>query len=108
MLKKDFLSKLTNANYEQWQINAAIHFNEWDNLTKTDFAPVVAAFRELVDQFYCATCGSFFEVVPERGPKEIVKCACGAMTINLKKKTGKGGVKVHKIPKTTPAKKKSE
>lgn len=81
-----FSAALTKTGYEQWQINAAIHFNSWDTLGKTDFAPVVEAFRELVAQFQCPNCQSFFEVVPERGPKQMLKCGCGASSINLESK----------------------
>jgi len=79
-------SALTKANYEQWQINAAIHFNSWDTLSKADFTPVVDAFQKLVDQFQCLTCETFLEVVPERGPKKTLKCGCGAISINLESK----------------------
>lgn len=40
---------LVNAsNVEQWHINAAIHFNAWDNLEKGDFEPVAQSYRKLV------------------------------------------------------------
>jgi tetratricopeptide (TPR) repeat protein len=81
-------SALTKANYEQWQINAAIHFNSWVTLSKADFAPVVEAFQELVAQFQCPVpiCATFFEVVPERGRMQTLKCGCGAVSINLEPK----------------------
>jgi recombinational DNA repair ATPase RecF len=79
-------SALKKANYEQWQINAAIHFNSWDTLGKADFAPVVQAFQELVAQFQCPKCETFFEVLPERGPTRTLKCGCGGVSINLETK----------------------
>jgi hypothetical protein len=101
--KNVFATALQNINYDQWQVNTAIHFNEWDTLNKADFAPLVAAFKEFVAQFYCATCGSFFEVMPEHGSKEIVKCSCGAVTINLKKKPGPSKANAVKSPKAKPS-----
>jgi len=84
--KEAFASALQKVNFDQWQVNTAIHFSKWDTLNKADFAPVVAAFKEFVEQFYCPTCNSFFEVIPEHGTKEIIKCACSITTINLEKK----------------------
>ncbi len=92
-----FSRALEDANYEQWQINAALHFNAWDNLSKKDFAPVPIAFKNLVEQFYCSKCETYFEVLPERGPKQVFKCVCGAITVNL------GAKKVAKEKKAMPA-----
>ena len=30
---------------ERWQVNPAIHHNEWANFQKGDFTPVVPAYR---------------------------------------------------------------
>ena len=30
---------------EQWSINASVHYNNWENMSKADFSPVVDAFR---------------------------------------------------------------
>ena len=35
-------------------VNKAIHYNEWANLSKNDFMPVVSAFKDLLQQFRCA------------------------------------------------------
>lgn len=79
-------SALAKTNYEQWQLNATIHFNSWDTLNKADFAPVIDVFQELVGQFQCLACGTFFEVVPERGPMQTLKCGCSEVNVNLKSK----------------------
>lgn len=76
-------SALTRANYEQWQTNATVHFNFWNTLGKADFAPVVEVFQELIAQFQCPNCEMFLEVMPERGPKQTLKCGCGGVSINL-------------------------
>lgn len=99
--REDSLSSaLTKANYEQWQINAAIHFNSWDTLSEADFEPVVKAFQELVAQFQCPKCEMFIEVVPERGQKQMLKCGCGGISINLE--SNRGADKQRTKPPTPP------
>jgi hypothetical protein len=82
-----FVAARTASNVDQWQVNAAVHFNMWENLRKEDFGPVVAAFRSLVSQFVCDACEGVMYVSPERGPREELRCGCGAVHINLKSKT---------------------
>jgi recombinational DNA repair ATPase RecF len=84
----DFAARVTKSNIEQWQINPAIHYNEWENLQAADFGPVADAFRELIDGFICQNpkCNGLLYVVPERGQREELKCACGVVTMNLKKR----------------------
>lgn len=82
------LNTATQASeVEQWQINTAIHYNEWENLNKTDFEPVVEAFKKLNGIFECDTCEELLYLIPERGKKEAVRCGCGSININL---IGKG------------------
>lgn len=73
---------------EQWQINAAVHFNSWDNLGKEDFAPVAKTFRELLVGFTCLDCGEYLRVSPDRETPESVRCECSKTNINLQKKSG--------------------
>ena len=44
-------------------MNPAIHYTNWENLSKTDFQPVVDAFRDLYGVFTCAKCGGLLHVV---------------------------------------------
>ena len=93
--KKESIEKLLKAlneaaqasEVEQWQINTAIHYNEWENLNKRDFEPVVEAFKELNSIFECETCEELLYVSPERGKKEAVRCGCGSINVNLIKKS---------------------
>ena len=74
----------TRTGHEQWQVNAAVHFNEWANLNKQDFEPVVEAFKGLTEAFACSTCQEMFYIVPEQGAKkEGLRCGCGALNLNL-------------------------
>jgi hypothetical protein len=73
------------ANVEQWAVNKAVHYNEWANFGKKDFEPVVAAFKELLGCFRCEGCDSWLYVTPRTNP-ESLRCACSAISLNLKPK----------------------
>ena len=81
---KDALALAAKAsNVEQWAVNKAVHYNEWANFGKTDFTPVVSAFKELLARFRCATCGSWLYVTPRSNPDSL-RCACNELNFNLK------------------------
>jgi recombinational DNA repair ATPase RecF len=82
-----FIDSARQSNLEQWQVNAAVHYNSWDNLTKEDFSPVVKAFRNLILSFNCADCGEILRVTPERETAEALRCDCGKTNLNLRKKS---------------------
>lgn len=83
---KDALSQAAGASsVEQWAVNKAVHYNEWANFGKTDFTPVVAAFKDLLACFRCASCGSWLYVTPRSSPDSL-RCACSAVNFNLKQK----------------------
>jgi uncharacterized protein YbaR (Trm112 family) len=42
--------------------------------------------KELLDAFRCPTCQSFLYVIPNRGQVEGLRCDCGTININLKKR----------------------
>jgi hypothetical protein len=79
---------VNKSKVEEWQVNAAVHFN-WDNLAKGDFTPVTKAFRDLLEAFRCPDCGGFLRVSPEREEIEGLRCNCGKMNINLRTKSPK-------------------
>ncbi len=72
---------------EQWMINKAVHYNEWANLTREDFAPVVHAFKNFLLQFRCnkPNCNSLLSLNPKINPTD-VRCACGSFRLNLQAK----------------------
>lgn len=76
--------KLTNV--DQWQVNAAVHYNPWADLDQADFVPVVMAFKELTCAFTCQTCDEMYYILPDRGIKETLRCGCGQTNFNLKSK----------------------
>lgn len=72
---------------EEWVVNKAIHYNEWANLSRNDFTPVVSTFKELLQQFRCAKpkCDSWLSVTPRNEPVDL-RCSCGTVRFNLKEK----------------------
>jgi hypothetical protein len=84
--RKALLSTSSGAtNVEQWAVNKAVHYNVWANFGKKDFAPVVAAFRELLGCFSCDKCDGWLYVTP-RGNPDSLRCACNSVSLNLKAK----------------------
>ena len=81
-----FVAARQTANADQWQLNAAVHYNPWADLSKQDFAPVVAAYKSLAAQYSCPICKGMFHVTPHRGAKEALRCACGDTDLNLTSK----------------------
>lgn len=87
-IKGDFDLLVANSKINEWQTNLIIHYNEWANLEVKDFTPIVDAYHKLVSSFFCSdpACGSLLYVIPVKGPKETLRCDCGTVNINLKKK----------------------
>ncbi|MFT3989001.1 hypothetical protein [Aestuariivirga sp.] len=83
-----FSEAKVKTGYENWQINTAVHFNEWADLKKEDFAPVVTAFRSFTETFACDGCNEMYFVTPNRGKKEALRCGCGTLNLNLLQKDG--------------------
>ncbi|MGA7384180.1 MAG: chromosome segregation protein SMC [Methylocella sp.] len=84
--KARFSTSAGASNVENWAINKAVHYNEWANFGKKDFEPVVTAFKELLGCFRCENCDSWVYVTP-RGTPECLRCACSAISLNLKPKS---------------------
>lgn len=82
-----FSAAVTASTSEQWEINPAVHYNEWANFQKEDFKPVVEAFKALEKQFQCDSCGDLIYVVLTGKTKEAARCGCNKTNLNLKAKT---------------------
>ncbi|MBI4744096.1 MAG: AAA family ATPase [Actinobacteria bacterium] len=78
-------SVITKSQVEQWAVNAEVHYNEWANLTKNDFSPVVDAFKEVFKLFECSKCHGLLNM--ERGVgksnMKTVICNCGNICWNV-------------------------
>jgi len=86
-LQKARTQILADSNGEQWVINKAIHYNEWADLSKNDFRPVVTVFRKLIELFRCnkPKCDAWLSLTPRNDPV-VLRCPCGTMHLNLKEK----------------------
>lgn len=77
---------IQKSNTELWAINKSVHFNEWENFTRTEFKEVANAFKVLLDHIRCqnAKCGGYPYLTPRKGGSEQLRCSCGAINVNLK------------------------
>ncbi len=80
---------------DQWQVNAALHFNAWADLQKQDFTPLVGAFKSLTEHFSCPACNEMLSITPRKGKKQGLRCRCGSVNFNITEKT--------KVSSRTPA-----
>jgi hypothetical protein len=78
-----FAGVVAQSNVEQWQINPAIHYNEWATFVKEDFRPLVSSHKELIASLRCEKCEGFLYVLPERGNAKSLRCDCGSINLNL-------------------------
>lgn len=75
-----------DSHVEQWQINSAVHYNEWANLRTEDFAPVVDAYKRLTAAFACDVCGGLLALTMVGPTPDALRCSCGTLTVHLKAK----------------------
>lgn len=80
--KKALAEKAAACGGEQWMINKAIHYNEWEDLTPGEFRQVVDAFRSILAELRCKECGAWLRVMPKRVDAETLRCDCGEL-LNL-------------------------
>ena len=79
----------SRCGVEQWAVNAGVHYNNWANLSKNDFYPVIEAFEDLCAIFACGQCGGMLHIAT-KGPEPVeVRCNCGAVSWNLIQQRGK-------------------
>ncbi|WP_247371796.1 hypothetical protein [Bradyrhizobium sp. CW10] len=66
-------------------INKAVHYNAWADLQSKEFASVVSSFQQLLQLMQCPNtdCGEFLCVSPIKGDKEVLRCSCSAVSLNL-------------------------
>jgi len=70
---------------ENWIVNKAIHFNDWDSFSKEDFQPVLDAFKKVLLTFRCnnSQCDSWLYLDARH---ECLRCSCNSTNLNLIKK----------------------
>lgn len=87
-LKADRALVIPAQDDENWAINALVHNNDWATMSKADFAPVVEAYKQFIGLFTCSNndCDSWVYVVGMSGSEEALRCSCGTLTLNLRRK----------------------
>jgi DNA repair exonuclease SbcCD ATPase subunit len=87
-LKEHRSQAMLAQDEENWAINALVHYNTWATMSKADFAPVVDACRQFVDLFTCSNnaCDSWIYVSGSPGSEEGLRCSCGTLNLNLRRK----------------------
>jgi len=70
---------------EQWLVNESLHYNNWGTFSPIDFRPVVDAFHDLFDLFYChnRNCRGILRVEKEDRKITSLRCPCGEINWNL-------------------------
>lgn len=74
----------TEAN--QWEVNASVHYNNWENFSGSDFSPVVNSFKELCSLFQCPKCNSVIKLLNDNKGSLEMRCECGTLRWNLRGK----------------------
>jgi len=82
-IQTQFSENVRRTEMEHWAVNAAVHYNSWEDFTKEDFQPVVEAFQDLVGLFQCNHCGGVINVAKEGFTPVAMKCPCGTINWNL-------------------------
>jgi recombinational DNA repair ATPase RecF len=77
---------IRRSQVEQWGINENVHYSKWGEFSKTDFVPIVEAFKDLHDLFKCSKCqGLLFVTLKGKDPQDL-RCLCGQENHNLVRK----------------------
>lgn len=76
---------IEKSKIEQWAINESVHYNAWTELSRQDFEPVVASFKDLFALFSCPSCGQTVSITYSKGEtsKTVVSCGCGKICWNI-------------------------
>jgi hypothetical protein len=87
-LKEKRTKALGKHGGESWVINKSVHYNEWAQFSKNEFRDVVDAFQGVLDLLRCPepVCESWLYVTPKKGDPEVLRCRCGALSLNLRAK----------------------
>ena len=82
-IRKQILQRIGT---ESWSVNSAIHYNEWENFSKSDFRPVVEAFEDFCNLFICPQCLTNLQVALAGEIEKTLTCDCSGTSWNLKMK----------------------
>jgi hypothetical protein len=77
---------LPEQQTENWAINKLVHYNDWANMSRGDFQPVVDISTEFLAQFRCQSCSGTVYVAGRTGAEDSLRCSCGSYNLNLRSK----------------------
>lgn len=67
---------------EGWMVNPAVHYNQWEDFTKSDFARVVKAYQELFQFMTCKDCKTLVQQNSLANCTGI-SCMCGKLSFRF-------------------------
>jgi energy-coupling factor transporter ATP-binding protein EcfA2 len=79
----------TRCNDENWVINPAVHYNEWESFTKAEFQEVFDSYKDMRDLLLCTNknCGSAVVIHYDENMRHAsIKCGCEEIDYSLKKR----------------------
>lgn len=82
-LETQFIEIVNRTQIEQWGINANVHYSKWDDFGKSDFQPIVEAFKDFEGLYRCSSCQGMIALHLKGTVPSSVKCPCGNITWNL-------------------------
>ena len=82
-LDKRLKQKIAASKSDEWQVNAAVHYNAWAQFTKEEMLATVNAIEGLVSGFCCESCGSKLYVTYQSNLPASLACHCGQTTQTL-------------------------
>lgn len=77
---------ISRTNIEKWGINPSVHYDNWHELSRGDFKPIIEAFHDCFNLFICNECGTTLRVNLQYEIHEAVRCDCQKINLNLVRK----------------------
>jgi len=68
---------------DEWQLNSAVHYTNWENFHKNEFSSLVESYKNLVDCFRCDKCFNFINLTYNNMVASYLDCSCGNVSVKL-------------------------
>jgi len=81
--RKEYKIAYAATQVEKWSVNSLVHYNEWANLTSTEFKTVVDAFKNVLSALQCETCSGFIYTTHAGFKENSMRCSCGELAYEL-------------------------
>ena len=50
-IDQELTASIKESQTDQWQLNPAVHYNEWGNFSKNDIVPLINSMEKLINSF---------------------------------------------------------